>query len=437
MTLLDDIKAIPLSKLGNLIARTVNQQPQLQEVWVTAETSDVRVSGGHCYLELVEKDDDGRPTAKARATIWSSRYYAIADKFARETGQYLQSDLKVMVKVSAAYHPVYGLSLNISDINAAYTLGDTIRRRNEILARLRADGIIDDNRMLPWPVLTQRIAIISAEGAAGYGDFMDQIHKNAYGLWFDTSLFHAVMQGENAAPSIISALDAIASDIDNWDCVVIIRGGGASADLLCFDDFDLAAHIAQFPIPVIIGIGHERDVTVLDYVANMRVKTPTAAAEWLVRRGAESLAHLQDIASAMLIAVNEKVSGCHRQLSMIEGTLPAAASYAVTKAKARIDNCRSILATVGDRRLRPEGIRLQAYSDSISRAVQVAISAANNRLRSIEQLIDALSPEATLRRGYSITRIDGHAVKSADGILPGQKIVTTLAHGSITSEVTT
>lgn len=435
MTPHTEIHAVPLSILNKIIAQAINLQPELQDVWVTAETSDLRVSGGHCYLELVEKDSDGKQTAKARATIWSSRYYAIADKFLRETGQHLQSDMKVMVKVTATFHPLYGLSLNISDINTAYTLGDTLRRRNEILDRLKADGIIDDNRTLTWPAVAQRIAVISAEGAAGYGDFMHQLHTNPYGLWFSTTLFPATMQGDNAAPSIICALDLIASELDCWDCVVIIRGGGASTDLLCFDNFDLAAHIAQFPIPVVIGIGHERDITVLDYVANMRVKTPTAAAEWLIRHGAEALALLNDIASSMLIAVNDKVSGCHRQLSFIEGLLPAAVTNALTKAKARIDNYNTALKSVRDRCLRPERVKLQAYSDRLARSVEVVLSSAQQRLRSIEQLIDALSPEATLRRGYSITHINGHAITSADGLMPGQSIVTTLASGVIQSEI--
>lgn len=435
MTPYTEIHAVPLSQLNKLIAQVINLQPDLQDVWVTAETSDLRVSGGHCYLELVEKNSDGRQTAKVRATIWSSRYYAIADKFLRETGQHLQSDMKVMVKVTATFHPLYGMSLNISDINTAYTLGDTLRRRNEILEQLKADGIIDDNRMLQWPTVAQRIAVVSAEGAAGFGDFMDQLHQNPYGLWFCTKLFPAVMQGENAAPSIISALDVIASELDSWDCVVIIRGGGASTDLLCFDNFDLAAHIAQFPIPVVVGIGHERDITVLDYVANMRVKTPTAAAEWLIRHGAEALAHLNDIASSMLIAVSDKVSGCHRQLSFIEGRLPAVVTNALTKAKATIDNYNSAIRAASDRRLRPEHVKLHAYSDRLAIAVETALSTARRRLQSIEQLIEALSPEATLKRGYSITHIDGHAITSAHGLKAGQTIVTTLASGVIQSEV--
>lgn len=427
---------LPLSQYNKLITATLAIEPRLLDAWVTAETSDVRLSGGHCYLELVEKSDDGRQLAKIRATIWSSRYYAIADKFARETGERFRSDLKVMVCVSANFHPLYGLSVNITDINASYTIGDTLRRRKEILSRLQADGILEENRSLPWPAAPLRIAVISAAGAAGYGDFMDQLHHNPYGLRFTTELFPAIMQGENTAPSIISALELIANDSRPWQCVVIIRGGGASTDLLCFDNYDLAANIAAFPLPIIIGIGHERDVTVLDYVANMRVKTPTAAAEWLIQKGADQLARLHRIASDLLAAVTDRFSGCHRQLSYIAGLLPAAVSAAITHSKTRLDSAQSAIISVADRRVRPEKMRLDSISQRLRQTLESAIARERQRVESMQRLTEALSPQSTLRRGYSITMADGHAIKTAAGILAGARITTLLADGELQSIVT-
>lgn len=245
---------------------------------MTAETSDVR-RAAHCYLELIQKHPTtGEPVARVRATIWRSAFARIESDFMAATGSRLASGMKVRVLVSVNYHPAYGLSLNITDIDPVYTMGDLVRLRMEILSRLQKEGVLELNRSLDWPDVPLRIAVISAQGAAGYGDFVHQLYTNPRCLRFTTRLFPALMQGREAPASIIAALEDIAAEEENWDGVVIIRGGGATSDLASFENYDLAANIAQFPLPVIIGIGHERDVTVLDYVANMRVKTPTAAA---------------------------------------------------------------------------------------------------------------------------------------------------------------
>ncbi len=430
-------QAYTLLQFNTLISRAIAAMPHVQNVWVTAETFDVRTSGGHCYLELVEKDASGRAVAKIRATIWASTYHHIRNKFKYETGEDFRSDLKVMVLVSATFHPVFGISANITDINSAYTLGDAMQRRNEMIRRLTAEGIINDNRGLPWPAVPQRIAVISAKGAAGYGDFINQLYNNPLRLKFVTRLFPAILQGERAAASIRAALDAVFAEIDRWDCVVIIRGGGATTDLLCFENYDLAAAIAQFPIPVVIGIGHERDVTLLDYVANMRVKTPTAAAQWLVQRGELALGHLQEIASAIAMTVTERLSGCHRQLAYIKGALPAAATNALTQARSRMVQARIVLSGVADRRLRPELVRLASGKDALERAIEVCISKERQHLEATATLIQALSPQATLRRGYSITRSGGHAVTSTAGLTGGEIIETMLSDGSILSKIIT
>lgn len=266
-------EALTLLELNKRISSLITVA-STQNVWVTAELSDVAVRGGHCYMELLQKDvERGTTLAKARAMIWSSLYPRIEAQFYAATGQRFGTGIKVMVQVSATMHPVYGISLVINAVNPEYTMGDLLRRRREMLERLKQEGILEMNRSLEWILVPQRIAVISAPGAAGYGDFVNQLYSNPAKLRFEVKLFPAVMQGERAPETIISALEQIAAQADEWDGVVIIRGGGATSDLVAFENYDLAVHVAQFPLPIIVGIGHERDVTILDYVANMRVKT--------------------------------------------------------------------------------------------------------------------------------------------------------------------
>lgn len=429
------IKALTLSQLSRRLTSAIAADPCLQGSWVTGETVDVRVSGGHCYLELIEKDADGRPLARARATIWASTFRMLSGKFYAETGQQFCSNLKVMVFVTASYHAVYGLSLNISAINSAYTLGDAMQRRAEMIERLRSEGVIDMNRTLPWPTVPQRIAIISAKGAAGYGDFINQLYTNPLRLRFNSKLFPAVLQGERTSASIIAALDAIAAEADNWDCAVIIRGGGATSDLACFDDYALASTIAQFPLPVIIGIGHERDITLLDYVANMRVKTPTAAAEWLLQRGENALGRLHIIASEMLQSITDRMSGCHRQLAFYTGQLPALAGNAVVRAQKRLAASQAAISAIADRRIRPAAARLDAIEKALAQASAVAVQRSRLKLDSAAALLSVLSPEATMRRGYTITRAGGKAVTSASQLSAGAEITTVFADGTAISTV--
>lgn len=384
---MDRCPAITLLDLTRRLAAAVSDAA-ICDVWITAETSDLRCSGGHCYMELIQKNaDSGATVARMRAAIWASRFAGLNAEFRMATGAPLASGIKIMARVTASYHPVYGLSLTVNDINPDYTLGDLLRRRREILAQLTREGVADMNRQLPWPEPVQRIAVISAAGAAGYGDFINQLYHNSQRLRFCTELFPAVLQGPKAPASIIEALDAIAAHIDDFDCVVIIRGGGATSELASFDDYQLAANVAQFPLPIIVGVGHERDVTILDYVANMRVKTPTAAAEWLISRGDAQLQRLRQLGTDLLRCVSDRLSGNRRQLAFIQG--------------------------------------------QIAPLVQGAIARNRQLLDSTSRLLDALSPQATLRRGYSITRLDGHAVTSPDKLSDGQRITTVLAEGTV------
>lgn len=305
----------------------------------------------------------------------------------------------------------------------------------EILSRLQKEGVLELNRSLDWPDVPLRIAVISAQGAAGYGDFVHQLYTNPRCLRFTTRLFPALMQGREAPASIIAALEDIAAEEENWDGVVIIRGGGATSDLASFENYDLAANIAQFPLPVIIGIGHERDVTVLDYVANMRVKTPTAAAEWLVNRGSCALDRLDSLASEIHHTASAIIAGSREQLAYISARLPYLPQVAIDNWRKRLDRSMLKLAETARGRLRPEQSRLDMLAERLTVSGAAIIERRRHRLDSIAELIEVLSPVATLRRGYSITRVDGRAVVSVEGLRPGTVIETTLADGVVSSNI--
>lgn len=407
---------LTLLELNSRVGRILASAPGINNVWIAAETSDVRCSGPHCYLELIDKDPDtGTPRARARANIWGATFSRLNAAFRDATGSPIASGIKVMVLGSVTFHPVYGLSVNITGINPEYTLGDLLRRRREMIARLQAAGILNLNRELEWTAVPSRIAVISAQGAAGYGDFINQLYTNPYRLRFATRLFPASLQGENTAPSIIAALERISASDDDFDCVVIIRGGGATGDLASFDNYELAANIAMFPLPVIVGIGHERDVTLLDYVANMRVKTPTAAAEWLIGRGARALERLRVIGADILDAATSRLAASHRRLEYIAGQLPAISRAVLDRAAMRVG---------------------PMTEDTLRQAVATQLKRRADRLDALAAIIDTISPEATLRRGFSITRVNGCAITGADSVPAGAVITTTLARGTLTSTVT-
>lgn len=424
---------VTLKQFTDRIALLINTDTTLQGEWITAETSDVR-RAGHCYLELVQKHPlTGDVVARMRGTIWRNALPRIDADFEAATGQRLASGMKVMVFASASFHPAYGLSVNITGIDPSYTMGDLMRRRMEILARLKAEGVLSLNRELPWPQPVQRIAIISAPGAAGYGDFIHQLFTTPARLRFSARLFPAAMQGSAAPASIIAALDAIAADPAGWDCVVIIRGGGATSDLAAFESYELAANIAQFPLPVIIGIGHERDITVLDYVAAMRVKTPTAAAEWLIEHASATLDTVAHLAADIHRTASAILAGSREQLARYGAALPHLPIAAIDRASKRLDRSLMGLTAITSRRIAPELQRLSGARSTLATATAAIIERRRTRLQAIAELLSVLSPQATLRRGYSITRIDGHAVTSAAAIPPGTIIETTLAQGTITS----
>ena len=427
--------AITLREFNNRIKRLLNN-PAVCNCWICADLSDVNVRGGHCYLELLEKDErTGATVAKMRGIIWANRFAYLRQKFLQVTGQDLRSGMKVMLEVSVNYHEQYGISLIITDIDPSYTLGDMERLRREILARLKADGIIDMNKQLDFPAVPQRIAIVSAAGAAGYGDFMNQLHNNAYGLQFYTCLFPAVMQGKETVPSVTAALDRINRHIDLFDCVVIIRGGGSTSDLNSFDDYNLAAHVAQFPLPVVVGIGHERDVTILDYVACRRVKTPTAAAELLIGCGVEALAHIDELREAIVSTAREYITEARRQVQYLSGTIPLIAGNIMERNRARLQHIMQIVPLTAQSRIAQGNERLQFFLKQMQQASAQTIMREKMRLTAIYEKVQILSPQNTLRRGYSLTTVNGHAVTDASQLAAGDTITTHLANGTVTSTI--
>ena len=409
--------------------------PTVQSCWVTAETSDLRVSRGHCYLELLQKNDAGVTIARLGAVIWASTFAQLNYHFQQVTGKPLASNMKVMVKLSANFHEQYGLKAIINDINAEFTLGDMERIRREIIAKLTAEGIIDMNRQLDWGPAPQRIAVISARGAAGYGDFLNQLHNNDHGLKFYTCLFEAVMQGANCVPSVIAALDRIAAVEDMFDCVVIIRGGGSTSDLNSFDNYDLGANIAQFPLPIITGIGHDRDVTIPDMVSKLHVKTPTAAASFLVQCGKAQLDRLSQLTEAIAVISREAIAHSREQLAYYGNFIPLTAQKLVETSRMKLKNLAQALPLVLNSRLDNERVGLHHKREAMKQAVTSRIDREKLRLEALGDKLTLLSPQNTLNRGYSLTTVNGHVITSATAVAPGDRIVTALKDGSITSTV--
>ena len=388
----DSANPLTLSALNGLVRSVVEEGLPLR-YWVTGELSEVRATSvGHCYIELVERDElTGEMVAKARGTIWSRVYSLLRPYFLEQTGREFAVGLKVLVQVTVKFHELYGFSLDVCDIEPAYTIGDMARQRMLIVKRLTDEGVIDLNKELPFPLLPKRVAVVSSASAAGYGDFCDQLNNNMYGFRFAVSLFAAPMQGNKVEEGIIAALDAIASDAIPWDVVVIIRGGGATSDLSCFDTYDLANNCAQFPIPIITGIGHQRDDTLLDIVAHTRVKTPTAAAEVLI----------------------------HSMLMQADRV--AALQYGIPDAVAR--------------RLADERHRLKSLLQSIPVATAMMLQQHRHRLDLWQQAMESYSPDRILARGYTLTLCDGRIVKSASLLREGDNVVTRFADGESESVV--
>ena len=448
---------LTISQLQQNITNAIQMSSGTRNVWVQAEMSDLRVSGGHCYMELLEKDSSGRNRAKIRAMIWSSSLMRIRRIFIEATGRDLCSGMKVMVHGNATNHGLYGISFVIDDIDPTYTLGDIERLRREILERLQREGVHDYNLRLEHPIAPQRIAVISAAGAAGYGDFINQLEQNSDGFKIYTVLFPAVMQGEKTAESVIRALEMVEQTIDLWDAVVIIRGGGATTDLIGFDNYDIARRVATFPLPVMVGIGHERDRTVLDEIACIRCKTPTAVAAMIIDTLRKYYADITGYVKSIAQYSREALKGENIRLSHYGQILPTYIRSTLMQSEMQLKSIAQSLPMQVKGRVSEQNLRLGEYAHRLKQSLSATMTREENtlsqmalrltnraatitqqektRLQHIDDMLRALSPDSTLRRGYSITRINGHALTDISELTPGTRIETTLAGGKIISEV--
>ena len=432
---------LSLYELNNLVRSTLETTLE-PSYWVKAELAEARVaSNGHFYCEFVQKDADTNTfLARARGVMWNRTYNLLGPLFERATGERLRAGLTVLVEVEPEFHEVYGFSLKIVDIDPSFTMGDMARRRKEILDTLTAAGIIDDNKTLLLPQLLKKIAVVSSASAAGYGDFCDQLSNNPYGLYFNIKLFPAIMQGENVPQSIMHALEEIANECydgeNGWHCVVIIRGGGATSDLADYENLELATAVAQMPVPVIVGIGHERDETVLDFVANTRVKTPTAAAAFLIEHGAQELVDLQTLADTLRTAASQLITRQHNELEHITKLLPHIHALIHEQQTRLLDALATRTATATQRCLWVAAQNLDKSQASIEQALKMKMQKEQFWLQSIGQRLDSLDPSLMLRRGYTLTYLpDGKLVRSVSDLHQGDRLTTRLADGSATAIV--
>ncbi|MBO4724093.1 MAG: exodeoxyribonuclease VII large subunit [Bacteroidaceae bacterium] len=408
------MEAITLLELNGRVKSTL-QFEMPDAYWVQSEISSISPSGqGHCYIELVQKDPTGRNfLAKAKANIWRGTWLKLKPYFEAQTGESLKVGMKVLLQVTVTFHEVYGYSLVVQDIDPTYTMGDMARRRKEILEQLAKDGVIGLNQELEIPALPNRIAVISSATAAGWGDFRNQLDGNIYGFHFYVKLFPALMQGDDVERSVISALNAVAERRDDFDIVVIIRGGGAVSELSCFDSYNLAFNIANFPLPVITGIGHERDDTVADVVAHTKVKTPTAAAEFIINKVFDSASELENLTRRMSEAVTDRMNAESIRIERLSQKLPSL--FAVLKTRQE-----QVLETIWIRSLN---------------GVRNLLTAQSHKLEIMDKSVSAADPVVILKRGYSLTRLNGRVVKGASDLKKGDRLTTVFADGSVESEI--
>ena len=429
-------KSVTLYELNSLIKEVIESEIP-DEYWVEAELSECRENRGHCYMELIQKDErTATPIAKASAKCWASKWLVIRPYFERTTGQRLSAGMKVLLKVYAQFHEAYGFSWIVTDIDPTYTMGDMARKRQEIIRQLKAEGVFDLQKELPMPLFCQRIAVISSETAAGYGDFCNQLSDNPYGFQFKTWLFPAIMQGEGIEKSIIEALNRINAVCDDFDAVAIIRGGGATSDMSGFDTLALAENVANFPLPIITGIGHERDESVLDMVSHTRVKTPTAAATFLISHLKEVLDvvnHAQDLIARY---AQQKLSILNAQLSTISEMIPRLFSVVKTRQEAKLESIQSRMLSNIQQKIVGHQSRLEGFEQRIPILLERKLLSERHRLEMMTEKVKSLDPTLLLQRGYSITLKDGKAVRDATILKENDIIETRLSKGTIRSKVT-
>lgn len=430
------MQKITLFELNQKVKEAIAQS-FTNQYWVIAEISEIKEnSSGHCYLELIQKEDlKDYPKAKARATIWAYTYRMLKPYFETSTGRSLSSGIKVLVQVEVVFHEVYGYSLNITDIEPNFTIGDIEQKRRETIERLVAEGVFDMNKGLEMPILPKRVAVISSPTAAGLQDFVNQLLHNNAGYVIEHTLFAANMQGAEAEESIIAALNKIYENHNEFDVVAIIRGGGSQADLSCFDNYWLSAHVAQFPLPIITGIGHDKDISVVDLIAHTKLKTPTAGAEFILDRFAEFETLIEDFKFKLIESVNERLS---EATSIFDSTISSIAPnvmLSTSQEKLKIEKIQSKIKILSNQLLLSNKSELTLLSNSFSTTTSNFIGLSKTKIEKYENKNTLLNPEYILKRGYSITLLNGKALTDATLLDKGMKIKTILHNGEIDSTV--
>lgn len=426
---------LTLYELNSLVKETI-ELTFTQQFWVEAELADATERRGHLYLDLVQKDEhSATPIARASARCWASVWASVRPRFERTTRQRLTAGMKVLLRVYPQFHQAYGFSWIVTDIDPTYTLGDMQRQRQEIIDRLKRDGVFDMQRELTLPMFCQRIAVISSATAAGFGDFCNHLQHNDYGFHFAVELFPAIMQGEQVEPTVISALDSINSRIDDFDCVVIIRGGGATVDMSGFNTLLLAENVANFPLPIITGIGHDRDESIIDMISFMQVKTPTAAAAFLIERLLNVSERITAATSIITRCVQEKLEYERIRLTALSTRIPILFSLTKTRQLSIIDSLTQRMTAAVQQDIRQRQHQLQIAAQRLAPATQRTMQQEQHRLQMLTQRTAALDPAAILRRGFSMTLCNGRFVTDASQMKNGDIMETRLANGTVLSRV--
>ncbi len=424
---------LSLFELNNLVREVITTDLSM-EYWVEAELSEVREVRGHCYMELVQKDMfSNTPVAKASAKCWKSKWMYVRPKFEQITGQYLHTGMKVMLKVYADFHEAYGFSWIVTDINPEYTLGDMAKKRMHIIEQLKREGVFDLQKELEIPMFAQRVAVISSQNAAGFGDFTRQLTDNSYGFKFQVELFPAIMQGEGIEGSVIAALDAINERLDEFDVVVIIRGGGATSDMSGFDTLALAENVANFPLPIITGIGHDRDESVLDMISHTKVKTPTAAAALLVEHLEVVWQMLMEAENELVTVAQHRIENEKQRLSHIAEKIPVLFSLVKTHYENVLDKLLMTISSMINEKVSSEKHNVLLMEEKIKPLVDVRLQREKHHLMMLEQRVKALDPEILLKRGYSITLCKGKVVVDASMLKSGDEVETKVRKGTFKS----
>ena len=427
---------ISLKELQKIISSTISAELG-DYFWVSAEISELKFNySGHCYLELIEKENkDSQICARMRAVIWSKKARFLLPYFKTTAGITLSEGLAVLLKGKLEYHKVYGISLVVDDIDPGYTMGDLAIRRNEIITRLRAEGVIDMNKDLALPYHPGNIAVVSSDKAAGFEDFKNQLLNNPYGYKYKIDLYKAVMQGNETEKSVINALSLISDSISDYDLVTIVRGGGSQSDLSWFDNYDIAYFITQFPIPVIIGIGHDKDISVTDIVAHTSCKTPTAVADLLIQQTAETDRYIKSLSRNIKRSSKEKLERSKGYINNIGSKIISSSILNLSTTKITLKHHKEQIRSGTKLFLREKHTRIDRLKSEMQSGSRRLLSDIDTKLKNISKTIEHLSPEKVLKRGYSITLVNGKSLKNTASINKGDKITTILNKGKIDSEV--